>query len=262
MKRLPIGKIRRDGGTQSRETINGATVTEYSEAMQEGATFPPVTVYYDGTHYWLADGFHRLAAAAKIGNREYDVEVIQGGRRDAILHSVGANSDHGLRRTNADKRRAVSTLLRDDEWGGWSSNRIAKQCGVSHTFVDKLKSSLATDASEKPTERTYTTKYGTTATMNTENIGRTRVEPELDTEETSWQDNAEDETDDFEEIDEGGDEPLSFDAAIEDAVDDIRRYAAEVIDALASDIERHSVVNESLKWFRTLSVQYNQGAMR
>lgn len=32
-------------------------------------------------------------------------EVLRGTKRDAILYSVGANSTHGLRRTNADKRR-------------------------------------------------------------------------------------------------------------------------------------------------------------
>jgi len=34
---------------------------------------------------------------------------------DAVFNSVGANAEHGLRRTNADKRRAVLTLLNDDE---------------------------------------------------------------------------------------------------------------------------------------------------
>jgi hypothetical protein len=29
--------------------------------------FPPVVVYFDGTDYWLADGFHRLAAWERIG---------------------------------------------------------------------------------------------------------------------------------------------------------------------------------------------------
>jgi hypothetical protein len=58
----------------------------------------------------------------------------------------------------------------------WSSNKQAKLCGVSHTFVDNLKRSLATVASEdaEPASRIYTTKHGTTATMNTANIGRSK----------------------------------------------------------------------------------------
>ena len=37
-----------------------------------------------------------------------------GGLRDAILFSVGANAAHGLRRTNADKRRTVLLLWEDE----------------------------------------------------------------------------------------------------------------------------------------------------
>ena len=45
----------------------------------------------------------------------------------------------------------------------WSNNEVAKQCGVSHQFVNNLRNEMshATVASE----RTYTTKHGTTATM-------------------------------------------------------------------------------------------------
>lgn len=40
-----------------------------------------------------------------------------------------------IRRTNADKRKAVLTLLNDEEWGDWSENRIANTCAVSRTLV-------------------------------------------------------------------------------------------------------------------------------
>lgn len=117
MELLPLAAIRVDGGTQSRMAINQATVDEYTEAMQDGgAIFPALVVYYDGRDYWLADGFHRAAAAMQAGLLAFAADVRQGTVRDAVLHSVGANATHGLRRTNADKRRAVERLLRDDEW--------------------------------------------------------------------------------------------------------------------------------------------------
>jgi hypothetical protein len=93
--------------------------------------------------------------------------------------TVGANQSHGLRRTNDDKRRAVMTLLNDEEWGGWSANEISKRCGVSQPFVSQIKSSLITVISEDGANAgacTYTTKHGTTAVMNTANIGRMAVE--------------------------------------------------------------------------------------
>lgn len=64
----------------------------------------------------------------------------QGGLRDAILHSAGANADHGLRRTNDDKRRAVLMLLQDEVWGQWNDSKIARACAVSQPFVTKVRS--------------------------------------------------------------------------------------------------------------------------
>lgn len=85
---LKISLIRRDGGTQSRAGTNPETVNEYADAMRDGKTFPAVTCYFDGSDYWLADGFHRIEAAEKIGLDQFESTVIQGARRDAILHSV------------------------------------------------------------------------------------------------------------------------------------------------------------------------------
>ena len=59
---IPINSIRLDGGTQPRASIDFDTVFDYMDAMTDGADFPPVVVFYDGTHYWLADGFHRVKA--------------------------------------------------------------------------------------------------------------------------------------------------------------------------------------------------------
>ena len=167
--RVAISLIRRDGGTQPRAAINQTTVTEYAQDMKEGAIFPPVVVFYDGTDYWLSDGFHRVEAAESIGWSQIAALVRQGTRREAVLYSVGVNTTHGLRRSNADKRRAVMTLLEDSEWSQWSNNEIAKRGYVSHTFVNNLRSLLETVSSEP---RTYVSKHGTTAEMNVAKIGK------------------------------------------------------------------------------------------
>ena len=73
---------------------------------------------------------------------------------------------HGLSRTNADKRHAVMLLLNDEEWVTWSDSEIARKCAVYHSFVGRMRASLALGASE-PTPKTYTTKHGTVATMGT-----------------------------------------------------------------------------------------------
>jgi cell division protein FtsB len=120
--------------------------------------------------YWLADGFHRVAAWSSIGRVEVPAEIRQGDRRRAILHSVAANSAHGLRRTNADKRRAVTTLLEDEEWGQWSNREIARRCAVSDPFVAKMREELSANGLQIATER-QVERGGSTYTQNTANIG-------------------------------------------------------------------------------------------
>ncbi len=167
---VAISNIRRDSDAQPRDHINMDVVREYAEALADGAAFPPVTVFFSGNAYWLADGWHRIMAHEALGLVDIDADVREGDRREAILHSVGANASHGYRRTNADKRRAVMTLVNDDEWSAWSDSEIARRCAVSHPFVGKIRPSLVTVTSE-PQARTYTTKHGTVATMKTAAIG-------------------------------------------------------------------------------------------
>jgi len=141
-----LSQIRIDGGTQPRTELNEDVIAEYAQLLPEGAEFPAITVYFDGVNYWLADGFHRYWAA-KRANVELSINVIHGSNRDAVLHSVGANAKHGLRRSNQDKRKAVTTLLLDQEWCQWSDRAIAKQCQVSHYTVAKIRRELAEDHS-------------------------------------------------------------------------------------------------------------------
>lgn len=171
MNMLELDQIRIDGGTQSRVELNQETVAEYARAFTDGAEFPPVVVFFDGASYWLADGFHRYFGARDAGESAIAVQVINGTQRDAVLYSWGANDKHGLPRSNADKRNIVTAILRDEQGRQWSDRDIAKRFGFSNTFVGNIRRSLSTVDSEKPAERTYTTKHGTTAVMNTANIG-------------------------------------------------------------------------------------------
>ena len=142
MKTLNINNIIIDKGTQSRAQISEETVSDYAEAMQAGDQFPPITVFFDGVDYYLADGFHRLHAAQRLGKASIQAEVRTGTLRDAILYSLGANDKHGLRRSNADKRKCVRTLLEDFEWGEMSVSEMARICCVSPQLVSAVKAEM------------------------------------------------------------------------------------------------------------------------
>lgn len=115
------------------------TIADYAEAIEAGATLPPVVVFHDGEQYWLADGFHRLSATKRIGCTDMEVDLRQGTRRDAMLYSFSANANHGLPRTSDDKRRCVMAMLADDDWSAWSNREIARACAVYSRFVDRLR---------------------------------------------------------------------------------------------------------------------------
>lgn len=150
---LNLDKIRIDGGTQSRAKIDQDVVSEYADLITSGTIFPAVTVFYDGAEYFLADGFHRYFANRKAGTPNILVELHEGTLRDAILFSFGVNHSHGLRRTAADKRKAVLTMLEDIEWQDWSDREIAKHCNVSHTFVAAIRKEVGADKKETKYER-------------------------------------------------------------------------------------------------------------
>ncbi len=186
---IELSKIRIDGGTQPRAKLNQETVDEYAEAYRSGVSLPPVTLFFDGSDYWMADGFHRYFAAKSAGKKSIQEDITPGSKRDAILYSLSANSRHGLKRSNADKRKAVLTLLDDAEWSKWSNEKIAATCAVSpHTVADIKRAHSANAeldmhsdsafAELEPDAVTYTTKHGTTATMKTAKIGaRKPTEP-------------------------------------------------------------------------------------
>lgn len=193
LQTLKINDIKINAGTQSREMCNGDVVVEYFNLMSDGVQFPPMKVVFDGANYYLVDGFHRYFAYRKGMTVEVECEVIEGTLRDAVFLSLGVNNSHGLRRSNADKRKAVLTMLRDEEWKNWSNVKIAEACNVSNTFVlfarreyeaeintvqlneQPYTSNIRSIEPASESQRTYIhPKTGNPTTMNTRNIGKTR----------------------------------------------------------------------------------------
>ncbi len=164
------------GGMQPRVDIDMVVVDEYAAAMEAGAKFPPIVVFFDGKKHWLADGFHRWYAARKakldkfIG-REITIlcDVRKGTLEDARWFSYSVNATHGLRRSNDDKRKAVVSALRHPKGAKMSDRQIAEHVGVSNHFVAKHRQEMETTGNI-PSETTRTGADG--RTINTSNIGK------------------------------------------------------------------------------------------
>jgi hypothetical protein len=138
--RLELGIVRADRDVQARAGLDPLTVSQYAAALQAEVILPPVVVFFDGTEYWLGDGFHRHAAHVQAGKDVIKSRVYQGSREDAAWFACGANKEFdtgGLRLTNEDKQRAVRAALRLRP--GLSDRLLADHCGVSHVMVWKVR---------------------------------------------------------------------------------------------------------------------------
>jgi hypothetical protein len=172
--------IRLDGGTQPRAKIDQAICDEYEERMKAGEKFPPIDVFFDGENYWLADGFHRIRAyMMAVPGEAIECNVFQGTQQDAQWHSYSVNRTHGLRRTNADKLRALKAALNHSEAADKSNVEIAEHCGVDEKTVRRHRSKLTSTStksklhddltSAKPKSRPRRGRDG--RVINTANIG-------------------------------------------------------------------------------------------
>ena len=148
---IALEAIQLDTSIQCRAGSNSDTVEEYAQRMELGDVFPPVELYGNESRCWIGDGWHRVLAALQRGEETIAARLTAGGRIDAIKHALSANAQHGQRRTNADKRRAVEIALR--EFGKLSDRALAEMCGVSGPFVAGMRPQLQTDCSSTRTGR-------------------------------------------------------------------------------------------------------------
>jgi hypothetical protein len=146
MDQIELSKLETSAGTQMRLQIDERVIEEYAEHLSE---LPPIVVFRDGERYIVADGFQRLAAFSKRGEKQIPCEIKVGTVRDAILYAAGANATHGVRRNNGDKRRAIETLLRDQEWRRKSDRWIADVVKVGAPLVGSVRSEMFTTTQVK-----------------------------------------------------------------------------------------------------------------
>lgn len=160
---MPLSALVIDADVQPRvEGLHPPTVKEYRERYKAGDTFPPLVAYGTKKKAIVSEGFHRAEVYRLEEVAEVEVELREGGKEEAKLNALGSNKNHGLRRSNADKRRAVeSTLTMRPKW---TDGKVADHCGVTQPFVSEIRQQVITVMTSEPQERegkdgrTYTVK--------------------------------------------------------------------------------------------------------
>ena len=169
---MELDKIHHANETQIRVQLDMYAVEDYARAMKEGEDLPPIDLFFDGEIYWLGDGFHRVAAAKKIGWTSIACSMHEGSKADAIVFAVDKNKVYGVRIRSEDKRRMVGMFLNDLALAEWSNYEIAKRCGVAEGTVRNHRNAICVNYadSSKPTTR-KAKRNGKTYTIDTSNIG-------------------------------------------------------------------------------------------
>lgn len=135
MRKVKLNDIRIDGGTQCRVVLNQVKIYEYVERMKEGDEFPLIEARFDGSTYWLSDGFHRYHAFKLMGMKEITISYKPGTQDDAFLDALKANGKHGLTLTVEDKTNKVKMALEHHLTKDKTNYELAKICELSQSFV-------------------------------------------------------------------------------------------------------------------------------
>jgi hypothetical protein len=177
IKQILASMIEVDVETQARVGLSDETIAEYVAVIRdaqergEAPPFPPVDLFFDGSRYYVGDGWHRILAWQQTTIDCIPAYVHDGGERDALLYAAGANSRHGLNRSIDDKWRAVEIMLADLEWAGWSDAKIAEHCHVSQPFVGKVRRKLQEDGTDGPAKNVIGSN-GETVPVAKKRLGR------------------------------------------------------------------------------------------
>ncbi len=100
---------------------------------------PPVLFKVDGNHL-VGDGLHRIEAMVMAGLDVGIFDVREGTWEDCVRFALLANTHHGVRRSNADKRQCVIQALR--EFTRLSNRSISELCAVGDDLVSEVRKDL------------------------------------------------------------------------------------------------------------------------
>lgn len=109
---------------------------------QAEGLLPPIVVR--SANMELIDGFHRVAAATKMGRTELEAYLFDGPAELAFILSVVANISHGLPLPIGDRRDAAARILANHP--ELSDRAIASVAGLSSPTVATVRRAVGADA--------------------------------------------------------------------------------------------------------------------
>jgi ParB-like chromosome segregation protein Spo0J len=131
--KLKLKDISRDPEIQIRQSMRDEAVTRYVESFDK---LPPIIVFKTKDALLLCDGFHRIAAAERLGKDCINAEVMEGSRQDAIERAIISNNKNGEPLTLEERDEGIRRIK--EMHPSWSLRRIGECTGVNHVAVKRV----------------------------------------------------------------------------------------------------------------------------
>lgn len=123
-----------------RADLRPEVIEEYAAIYRRDKhRLPPIELFLnkDDKHYLVGDGMHRLQAMRSLTFKAAQCNVHEGGFEDALKFALMANEAHGIRRSQADKRRCIEEAIK--QWPKCSNVQIAKLAAVDDHTVKSVR---------------------------------------------------------------------------------------------------------------------------
>ena len=139
---------------QARVKTDSALIAEYQDVLSKNNRMPPSKGIYvpELKTIFIYDGIHTAEAHHNLDKSSIPVQLKAGSKIEAEIEASGANSAHGAKRTNSDKRCAVKLLLKNPELCARSNNWLSETAKVSPQLVEDVRRELEKD-SDNPVPR-------------------------------------------------------------------------------------------------------------
>lgn len=111
-------------------------VTSYIQEIEPTRRCSALKACFDGTDYWLFDGYHRLEAMRRLGFNTCAVQIFKGSRRDAFRRYIKDKLRCGEIKIF---KHCLQILAEDKEWSNLDASKLATLFDRKPVFFHNVK---------------------------------------------------------------------------------------------------------------------------
>jgi len=125
--------------TEEVAPLSEGILNKYLAEIASTQSCSKLGVCFDGTEYWLFDGYHRLEAMKKLGFNMCEVQVYKGTRRDAFRRYIKDKLRCRGRHSFNVFKHCLNAIGQDNEWRCTEDQKLAQLFDRKPVFFEHLK---------------------------------------------------------------------------------------------------------------------------